>query len=500
MALAQSPGTFSATGHMITPRFLHTATLLLDGRVLIAGGDSSYSTANAESGAELYDPVTGTFVATGSMTTPRDSHTATLLPNGKVLIAGGGPRISGGGYSLASAELYDPVTGTFSATGSMTVERSYHTATLLNNGKVLIAGGYRRVVGGSPSDVTFPTSAELYDPSTGTFSATGDMNEAFSDTATLLSNGKVLITRGIVWDPPNSSGDEKFLHHAELYDPSTGTFAFTGSLTTQHTAPAATLLMNGKVLVAGGDIGDGDGASISAELYDSATGTFTATGNLTTGREQNATTLLPDGTVLFAGGHGGVPVPGGGYDNLASSEIYNPLSGAFSAVGPMLTGRDILGATLLNNGQVLITGGNQYYPFGAGGRDPQHPVVAVAELFTPAMLIPAPALFSLGGDGRGQGAIWHATTGEIASLSSPALAGEVLSMYTTNLADRGVIPPQVAVGGRLAEVLYYGAAPGYPGYYQVNFRVPDGVAPGPAVPVRLTYLGRSNNEVTIGVR
>jgi hypothetical protein len=257
--------------------------------------------------------------------------------------------------------------------------------------------------------------------------------------------------------------------------------------------------MNGKVLIAGGDIGDGDGASFSAELYDPATGTFTATGNLTTGREQNATTLLPDGTVLFAGGHGGVPVPGGGYDNLAIAEIYDPLRGSFSAVGAMRTGRDILGATLLNNGQVLITGGNQYYPFGAGGRDPQHPVVSVAELYTPAMLVPAPALFSLGGDGRGQGAIWHATTGVAASVSSPAVAGEVLSMYTTSLADRSVIPPQVAIGGRLAEVLYYGAAPGYPGYYQVNFRVPDGVAPGQAVPVRLSYLGRSSNEVTIGV-
>jgi hypothetical protein len=266
-----------------------------------------------------------------------------------------------------------------------------------------------------------------------------------------------------------------------------------------HSAPSATLLLNGKVLIAGGDIGDGDGASFIAELYDPATGKFSTTGNLVTGREQNVTTLLPDGTVLFAGGHGGVPVPGGGWDNLASAEIYDPGRGAFRAVGAMLTGRDLLAATLLNNGQVLITGGNQYYPAGAGGRDPQQPVVSVAELYTPAVRIPAPALFSLGGDGRGQGAIWHAMTGEIASPTSPAVAGEVLSMYTTSLAERGVIPPRVAIGGRRAEVLYYGAAPEYPGYYQVNFRVPDGVAPGPAVPVRLNYLGRPSNEVTIGL-
>ena len=484
MGLAQSAGTFSATGRMIKPRFLHTATLLFDGRVLIAGGDSSYSTANAESTAELYDPVAGTFVATGSMTTPRTSHTATLLPNGRVLIAGGGPRINGGGYSLASAELYDPATGTFSATGSMTVERSGHTATLLNNGKVLIVGGIRRAVGGSLSDVTFPTSAELYDPATGAFTPAGEMNGGFAHTATLLANGKVLITKG---------------SSAELYDPSTGTFTSAGFLNEYHAGPSATLLMNGKVLIAGGDIGDGDGPSFIAELYDPATGRFTATGNLMTGREQNATTLLPDGTVLLAGGHGGVPVPGGGYDNLASAEIYDPLRGAFGAVGAMLTGRDIHGATLLNNGQVLITGGNQYYPFGAGARDPQHPVVSMAELYTPAVLVPAPSLFSLSGDGRGQGAIWHAQTGQIASAGNPAVAGEVLAMYTTSLVDGGFIPPQIAVGGRLAEVLYFGVS-GYPGYNQVNFRAPNGVAPGSAVSVRLTYLGRHSNEVIIGVR
>jgi uncharacterized protein (TIGR03437 family) len=115
-------------------------------------------------------------------------------------------------------------------------------------------------------------------------------------------------------------------------------------------------------------------------------------------------------------------------------------------------------------------------------------------------LIPAPALFSVSGDGRGLGAIWHAGTGQIASPSSPAVAGEVLSMYTTSLADGSVIPPQVVIGGRLAEVLFFGAAPGYPGYYQVNFRVPVRVAPGAAVPVRLTYLGRSSNDVSIGVQ
>jgi uncharacterized protein (TIGR03437 family) len=123
-----------------------------------------------------------------------------------------------------------------------------------------------------------------------------------------------------------------------------------------------------------------------------------------------------------------------------------------------------------------------------------------AELYTPAVLVPAPELFTLSGDGKGQGAIWHAQTGQIAAANNPAGAGEALSMYTTSLTEGNVITPQVIVGGWLAQVVYYGAAPGYPGYYQVNFVVPDGVPPGPVVSVRLTYIGRSSNAVTIGVR
>jgi uncharacterized protein (TIGR03437 family) len=174
---------------------------------------------------------------------------------------------------------------------------------------------------------------------------------------------------------------------------------------------------------------------------------------------------------------------------LASAELYDSVSDAFTPTGVMTTPRgEGHTATLLNNGRVLIAGANI------------NPLSSTAELYTPIVLVSAPVLFSLSGDGRGQGAIWHAATGQVASADNPAIAGEALSMYTANLGSGGVTPPQVAVGGQLAEVLYFGGAPGYPGYNQVNFALPNGVPAGLAVAVRLTYLGRPSNEVTIGVR
>src|SRR5262249_36546919 len=305
-AAAQTAGTFRPAGDMTTPRALPTSTLLPDGRVLIAGGNSSCCKGLTTASAELYDPSTGTFTTTGNMTTPREYHTATLLPNGKVLIAGGGFRIDGMLRPLASAELYDVGTGTFVATGSMTTEHA--TATLLNNGKVLVAGG-------------FPISAELYDPSTGAFTVTGSMSYPWADTATLLPNGKVLITRG------NPDGPPPYLSSAELYDPATGAFTFVAYLNANHSGPTAVLLTNGDILVAGGDFGDGDGSSNKAELFDPATCAFTATGQMTHGREQNTATLLPDGTVLFTGSHDFVPISSTGYDHLATAELYDPVTG-----------------------------------------------------------------------------------------------------------------------------------------------------------------------------
>ena len=482
IVMAQSPGTFTATGNMTTAREGHTATLLTNGKVLIAGG-SQVSNTPAWSplllaSAELYDPSTGTFTATGNLTTTRAGHSATLLPNGKVLIAGGfGAENSR--PSTASAELYDPSTGTFTATGNMTRSRSGHAATLLNNGDVLITGGY-----------PLWTSAELYDPSTGTFTATGNMTTGRSwHIATPLSNGKVLIV---------PYGEVEVLS-AEVYDPDTGVFAPTGWIDRDFmTAATASLLTNGKVMVTL-NVQECDYNSRSTELYDLSTGTFTAAGDMAYGICRPAGALLSDGTVLISGGY----FDGAYLDPDARAQLYDPASGTFSRTGDMTTGRHTYTATLLNNGKVLIAGGFRVEEKASPACPPACPAglsTAGAELYNPPSVAPAPVLFSLSGDGQGQGAILHAGTPQVASSSNPAIVGEALEIYCTGLFDGSVIPPQVSIGGRMAEVLFFGKAPGFAGLNQVNVRVPSGVAPGPAVPVRLTYLGRPSNEVTIGVQ
>jgi uncharacterized protein (TIGR03437 family) len=269
----------------------------------------------------------------------------------------------------------------------------------------------------------------------------------------------------------------------EIYDPGTGTFSLSIDSVGTLDWYTATLLTNGEVLIAGGE--DCSAPFASAGLYDPSNQKATGTGNMTTGRELHTATLLPDLTVLISGSQ----LAGG--DSLATAELYDPATGTFSATGKMTTPRFGHTATLLPDGTVLT----------AGGASPTfRSAASSAELYHPAVLVSAPVLFSLSGDGRGQGAILHSGTHQVVSASDPAISGEALEIYGTGLINRSVIPPQVAIGGRVAEVLFFGNAPGYPSLDQVNIRVPSGVAPGPAVPVRLTYLGRPSNAVTIGAR
>jgi Galactose oxidase, central domain len=469
-AIAQSPGTFTATGNMIGARVYHTATLLNDGRVLITGG--SVDSRSALDTAELYDPGTGSFTAAGSMTLGRSQHAATLLPNGKVLITGGtsGCSAPNGCSFLASAELYDSSTGIFSRAGDMTVARASHTATLLADGRVLIAGG---AWGGA--------SAELYDPSTGIFTATGNMTTfRVCPRAILLATGKVLVTEGAGCEENGS---------ADLYDPGTGTFSATGG--TPPAAATANLLTNGTVMFTFGDCAEVP--SPNAALYDPSTQMFSATGSMAMGRCLAESAVLSDGRVLISGSWPLTSL-GGACNDGARAELYDPASGKFTPTGDMTAGRYLHTTTLLSDGRVLIAGGVGV------GRDPCRALLpASAELYNPPSVRPALALLSLSRDGQGQGAILHSATHQVVSPETPAVAGEVLEIYLTGLIDGSVIPPQVAVGGRMAEVLFFGNAPGFAGLNQVNVRVPNGVVSGPTVPVRLNYLGRPSNEVTIAV-
>jgi Galactose oxidase, central domain len=328
-------GAFSATGSMMSSRLAHTATMLLNGRVLIVGGGEGPDLIDGffvVGGAELFDPSTGTFASAG--TEWRDLHTATLLPNGKVLLIGGETGWTGGApntpIATPSAELYDPGTGLFQPTGNMNTGRESHTATLLADGRVLVTGG------ATPQGGSWETlqTAEVYDPASGTFLPTGNMvNPRIFHTATLLSNGKVLVTGG------NVGGAT-----AELYDPVAGSFALTGKMSVARSFHTATLLSNGKVLVVGG---------ATADVYDPGTGVFTPVGPPITARSLHTATLLEDGTVLIAGGAAGASFA----PTTAAAEIYDPAKASFANTGRMGTGRLWHTATPLPNGNVIVIGG-----------------------------------------------------------------------------------------------------------------------------------------------
>jgi hypothetical protein len=324
---------FRPTGSMSSGRSAHSATILQGGKVLIAGGNGClfsayyfyYSGGCPLNSAEIYDATNGTFSKVGvSMSAARDMHTATLLADGRVLLAGGpGP----------TAELYDPSSGKFVVTSSMSMARSGHTATLLNNGKVLVVGG-NNMTG-------VLASAELYDPAAGTFAMTGSLaNGRTFHTATLLGNGKVLIVGG------SGSQANVSLSTAELYDPSSGTFSNTGSLGTARVNHTASLLSNNKVLVAGG--GTNGNPSASAELYDVASGSFTATGAMVMSRQSHIAAVLSNGKALLAGGSQGD----------FSAELYDPVAGTFTQTGSMANGRSVAAAAVLADGRVLVSGGS----------------------------------------------------------------------------------------------------------------------------------------------
>jgi hypothetical protein len=333
-----TPNVFSPTGAPATGRTGFTSTLIADGLVLVAGGTGANGTTVLNS-AEIYSVTGAGFTTTGNLNTARTGAVAVLLSNGKVLVAGGSSSLDATG-ALNTAELFDPNTGTFTPTShNMTAARFGTAATLLETGKILLAGGTNS--GGVLN------SAELYDPSADTFTATGNLNTARTGaSATLLGNGKVLVAGGSSNGTTPANGA---LNGAELFDPAgnggAGTFTPIASpLGDFRWQPEAALLLSGKVLVAGGQ--NAVGALASADLYDPVGNSFAATSHqMNEVRANGSAVALPSGMVLLAGGTTSQIV-----------DLYQAESDTFAVTGSLLQHDSGLVATLLNNGDVLVVG------------------------------------------------------------------------------------------------------------------------------------------------
>jgi hypothetical protein len=358
-ANAQSPGTFIPAVSMPSAR-RNAAFALLPTNIVLAFGGLDVS--QPLSSMVAYNSTQNTFTSLGDADAPYD--TLVVLDDGKVLLVGRGNTVSTGSDSgiQTSAELFDPVSGGFTSTGPLLEGISSAAAVRLSDGRVLLAGG--RIYNQSAE----PTAtAEIYNPASGTFAFTGTMTTPrFNHTATLLDNGKVLIAGGT-----SSSLTLAPLASAELYDPITGTFAPIAPMSTAHANHTATLLADGRVLIAGGAVlprNSKNSVTAVAEIYDPSTETFSVTGPMLTPREFHSATRLDNGEVLIAGGDDA-------FDILASTELYDPTAGTFSTAATMVSPREQLIAALLGDGDVLVAGGLTKFAEGAN--------TATGELFIP---------------------------------------------------------------------------------------------------------------------
>ena len=374
---AAQVGGWSPTGNMTQARYMHTATLLTSGiyagQVMIAGGTVPLGFSSTAS-VEVYNPATGAYSPIASMRTARYYHTATLLQDGKVLIAGGA--LNGALGSIADAELFDPATGTFLPAAPMNVARFVHTATLLPNGTVLVTGGIQ-----VPNTIA---SAELYVPpvlagnATGTWLPLGNMHAARqSHSASLLPDGTVLIAGG-------SDAQGRPLSSAEIYDPDRG-FVVTGSLHYARAFHTGNATATGAVIIGGwnsstsSDVAPAEVYTINPLSNNSVganelavgpkPGAFTVVGSLNYPREEHTATTLPSGDVLVTGG-GSKTVPA-----IVQAEVWSVRTRTFTTVGSMAVPRLLHTATLLPNGKVLAAGGFTYI------NDPNRGITNRSELY-----------------------------------------------------------------------------------------------------------------------
>lgn len=359
-------GAWAPTGSLIASRNYFTATLLKSGKVLVVGGlevDAQQKPKARSASAELYDPATGKWATTGALAIARSGHSATLLENGKVLVVGGAqgdpnqpnPR-------LASAELYDPATGKWANTGALTTARSSHTATLLETGKVLVTGGLRGEEMGQDK-ASLLAEAEIYDPATGKWSSTSPLPSARSGhTATLLDSGRVLVVGGS--QDLRTSGE--LYASAAVYDPATGKWTTASGSGGRRSGHTATLLKSGKVLVVGGltnagigpnAIADLAGRTAAAELYDPTVDTWAVTGALPFAPE--AQLFLPrveHATVLNSGKALFVGISASEAARRVSVQLYDASAGTWAPVE--ISAVNLAGSapnvTLLKNGKVLV--------------------------------------------------------------------------------------------------------------------------------------------------
>ncbi|MDK9716487.1 MAG: choice-of-anchor D domain-containing protein [Trichlorobacter sp.] len=348
----------STTGAMVTARAYHAMTLLADGRVLHNGGSNASGTLAT---SEIFNPQSSTYTATGAMTSRRTGHTSTLLQNGKVLVAGGGYTSGLPGFVyLDTAELFDPATGDYTAVpGSMTSARSSHTATLLSNGKVLLTGGQN-------AGSTALSSAELFDPLTNSFTATGALSSARKDhRAIILATGNVLFAGGV-------NASSQTLSSTELYNPTTGQFSAGNAMNSPRSSHAMTVTAGGRVLITGGYHSN---ALSSAEMYNPVSGMFYSVDSMLTARTNHTAVTLQNGKVLVAGGYDGS-------NYLDSTELFDPVAESFVTSAAMANRRQYLRSVLLADGRVLLS----------GGRSAATTYVGTSELFDPASTVPAQRL------------------------------------------------------------------------------------------------------------